>query len=134
MKFKCSCCRATLGKFCSNVGRDGDFTGGPWYIDDDRLKHNAFICLHCGTIHDAVGSIRKTIGCILSFGHTMPMRVVGSLNPMELGLILMHHECFGIESARQIVVRELGLKPRWIDVMLDRKVLGHAFSDAKDLA
>jgi hypothetical protein len=55
------------------------------------------------------------------------MKVVGTMNPMELGMILMNDEHYGIESAREIVVRELGLKPRWIDVMLDRKVLGHAF-------
>jgi hypothetical protein len=127
MRFKCSCCRATLGKFCPKVGGDGDFTGGPWYVDENRLNHNAFICLHCGTIHDAVGSVTRTLGFILSFGNSMPMKVVGTMNPMELGMILMNDEHYGVESAREIVVRELGLKPRWIDVMLDRKVLGHAF-------
>jgi hypothetical protein len=57
----------------------------------------------------------------------MPMKIIGTMNPMEIGIILMNDEHYGLENAREIVIRELGLKPRWIDLMLERKVLVHAF-------
>jgi hypothetical protein len=57
----------------------------------------------------------------------MPMKIIGTMNPMEIGIILMNDEHYGLENAREIVIRELVLKPRWIDLMLERKVLGHAF-------
>ena len=110
MKFKCSCCEVKLGEFCPKVGSDGDFTGGPWYIDDNRLNHTAVICLHCGTIHDTVGSLTRALGFVLTCGNIMPMKIVGSMNPREIGIMLMSDKHYGVESARDIVVRELGFQ------------------------
>lgn len=124
MKFKCLTCGATVSKSYNVDPANGDLLGLPWYIDDKGLKHLAIVCLHCGTIHDcSVSLLRAVLSAFRS-----PLKIHNDINPMELGMMIMGRSEHPETESRQIAINDFGIPERIIDVLVERKVLGHAFA------
>lgn len=128
MKFKCFTCHEVLSKSYDVDPAHGDIISRPWYRDETGLNHLAIACLLCGTIHDASGSFLRGV---LS-GFTSPLKVHNDLNPMELGTLIMQRTDHPESESRRIAVSEIGIPEEIIDVLLQRNILGSAFSCASE--
>lgn len=124
MKLKCLTCRKTVSKSYDVDPVNGDLLGRPWYIDENELKHLAIVCLHCGTIHDSSGSLLRGV---LS-GFRSPLKIHNDINPMELGMMIMGRSKHPETESRQIAINDFGIPEQIIDVLVERKLLGHAFA------
>jgi hypothetical protein len=123
MKLKCLACKKTISKPYAADRVNGDLFGCPWYIDDTGLKHLALVCLHCGTIHDASGSVLRA----LLTGFKSPMKIHNDINPMELSMMIMSRSDGNEIAFRNVAIDDIGIPERVIDVLVERKILGHAF-------
>lgn len=124
MKVKCSTCGKTISKSYDVNPTNGDLLARPWYIDESGLKHLAIVCLHCGTIHDSSGSLFRGV---LS-GFKSPLKIHNDINPMQLGMMIMSRSEHPEKESRKIAINELGIPEIVIDVLVKRKLLGHAFA------
>ncbi len=123
MKFTCVTCQKVLSKSYDVDPRGADLLGRPWYRDDNGLNHLAVVCLHCGTIHDASGSVLRSI---LS-GFRSALKFHDDLNPMELSMLVMQQTDHPETESRMVAVTKLGIPEVVIDVLVERNILGHAF-------
>ena len=124
MKLKCLTCAKTVSTSYDADRSRGDVLGRPWYVDETGLKHLAIVCLYCGTIHDCSGSMLRA----LLTGFKRPVNIHGSISPLELSAMIMARSQHP-EASRQVAVQELGIPEAVIDVLLERNILGQAFSE-----
>ena len=123
MEFKCLTCQKTISKWYDVDHAEGDVLGRPWYIDEAGLKHLAIVCLHCGSIHDCSCPLLR--GLLSAF--RVPLKIHHDINPMELGLMIMHSTRDPSTDLRAFAIHEVGIPEQVIDVLVARKLLGWAF-------
>lgn len=123
MKFTCVTCHKVLSKSYDVDARGADLLGRPWYRDESGLNHLAVVCLHCGTIHDASGSMLRW----LLSGFRSALKVHDDLNPMEISMLVMQHTDDPETESRIVAVKKLGIPEVVIDALVERNILGHAF-------
>ena len=102
---------------------NGDMLLRPWYCGEDGLRHAIVLCLRCGAIYDAVGSIRSAL---FSLGKR-PYKAVQTFSPVEFSDMILK-ACPDPARSRSFAIDELAIPPEVVDVMVERKILGDAFA------
>jgi hypothetical protein len=123
MKFTCSTCEKKLTKSYDDNPSVADFLGRPWYKVENGLNHLVIVCLHCGTIHDTSGSFLTG----LFSGFQSMLKVHEDINPIELSLIVKKHTGGPSANSRKIVIKEMKLPEKVLDVLVEKNILGVAF-------
>lgn len=125
MTIKCANCQQALSRSYDDDRKLANFIRRPWYRDRDRTAHMAIACLRCGTVHDCSESLLRTLTATFT---KQRLRVHRTISPDGLVRAVMQRADNPDLEARDIVIKQLGIKPDVLDALVERELIGPAFT------